>query len=573
MLLSILLVLPMTYGGAAWISALAAQNEDQERLSWEFRSVERVQSAIRQEEALLASLRGFFDASDFVTEAEFREYAEATMWQEVQPGLVAVEFIRLVEFEDLEAFAEDRQAYFAGLGYDFDVFTLSGEDPFAINDTHYIMDYVYPLEGNEGVLGLDNAGNSSRMDAIEASLERGLPFVSDPLVLLQTGDPGYLVYEPVYRDGVTLGFAVAVYDVETFVTSSIGDYEDAFPSVVVDGVQSVYGSHDGDARFYEVAFFGRSLSIGFVAPSPTFLYAFIGFMFGLASIVTAAVAVAASRFAIQQEAIRQKVDEQTVELRRQTEELQVKNKELQKAKSLEEANEVLRRSNRDLESFAFVASHDLQEPLRKLAALTSLVKESPENDLSTASRAFLDQAHHAAKDARRLIQDLLAFARVGQGAVLVETDLDLVLRDALQDLEQMRELAGATIEHDALPTVSAAPGLLKQVFVNLLSNAMKYTQPGRLPEIHISAHKLADGSHRIDVQDRGPGIPPDQKEDVFKIFRRLEKGAEHAEGTGLGLAICRRIAEFHGGRLDLESTEGVGSTFQLFLPAASEGSA
>ncbi|MCB7137765.1 sensor histidine kinase [Cellulosimicrobium marinum] len=231
----------------------------------------------------------------------------------------------------------------------------------------------------------------------------------------------------------------------------------------------------------------------------------------------------------------------------------------------EQANE-LERSNRDLEQFAYVASHDLQEPLRKVASFTQLLKKRYGGELDDRADQYIDFAVDGAKRMQRLIQDLLGFSRVGRtGTERVDVDLESTLETVLSDLSEALAAAGATVTHDPLPTVVGEQALLQQLLANLVGNAVKFRSPDRAPVVHVGV--LAHDTHwEISVADNGIGIDPQYAERVFVIFQRLH-AKDVYEGTGIGLALCKRIVEYHGGRIWIDPREG-GTTVRFTLAHA-----
>jgi PAS domain S-box-containing protein len=229
----------------------------------------------------------------------------------------------------------------------------------------------------------------------------------------------------------------------------------------------------------------------------------------------------------------------------------------------------LNRSNEELGQFAYVASHDLQEPLRMVASFTELLARRYKGKLDSDADEFIGFAVDGARRMQRLIQDLLAYSRVAtKGNDLLRTSSEEALRRALMNLRGAIEDSGALVTHDPLPTVMADERQLIQVFQNLIGNAIKYQNPG-VPRIHISAARNADKKWTFSVKDNGLGIDPQYFEKIFVIFQRLHRRDEFS-GTGIGLAICKRIVERHGGTISVESQLGHGSTFSFDL-AGSEG--
>jgi len=226
--------------------------------------------------------------------------------------------------------------------------------------------------------------------------------------------------------------------------------------------------------------------------------------------------------------------------------------------------EELNRSNVELGQFAYIASHDLQEPLRMVASYTQLLSRRYKGKLDAEADEFITFAVDGANRMQRLIQDLLAFSRVGsRGKDMRDTSSEVALRQALRNLRTAIQESGAVVTNDPMPAVLADETQLIQLFQNLVGNAIKYQNPG-VPRIHISAARNGEGQWVLSVKDNGLGIDPQYFEKIFGMFQRLHKREEFA-GTGIGLAICKKIADRHGSIITVESQLGQGSTFRFAL--------
>ena len=231
----------------------------------------------------------------------------------------------------------------------------------------------------------------------------------------------------------------------------------------------------------------------------------------------------------------------------------------------------LSRSNEELAQFAYVASHDLQEPLRMVASYTQLLSRRYKGKLDSDADEFIAFAVDGAGRMQRLIQDLLLYSRVGtKGRDLLATSSEDALQQALMNLRNAIEESGAQVTHDPLPAVLADEMQLVQLFQNLVGNAIKYQSPG-IPRVHIAAARDGDKTWSFSVKDNGLGIDSQYFKKIFGMFQRLHKREEFA-GTGIGLAICKKIVERHGGSISVESEPGQGSTFRFALAGSEKTS-
>ena len=240
----------------------------------------------------------------------------------------------------------------------------------------------------------------------------------------------------------------------------------------------------------------------------------------------------------------------------------------QAEKALAKQAEELARSNRELEQFAYVASHDLQEPLRNVTNCVQLLERQYKNNLDPKAGKWTAYAVESCTRMKDLIDDLLAFSRVGtQARPLESTDCEEILQKTLASLGSSIRECGAVITHDPLPTLKADASQLSRLFQNLVSNGIKF-RGQEPPRIHLSVEKN-EHEWRFSVRDNGIGIDPQHNDRIFVIFQRLHRKSDYP-GTGIGLAIAKKIVERHGGRIWVESEMGCGATFKFTIPMGAD---
>lgn len=246
---------------------------------------------------------------------------------------------------------------------------------------------------------------------------------------------------------------------------------------------------------------------------------------------------------------------------------QIKNLQLQ----LEEKVEELKRSNTNLEEFAYAASHDLQEPLRKIYTFSEKLKQDLSQQLSSAQRMMFERIENASQRMRDLIDDLLAYSEVGAKEGEMETvSLNQIAEQVTQDLEGVIQETGAVITSDPLPQLTGNKRQLRQLFHNLIGNAIKYRKPNVVPQITIHCEISQRGEkgafYVITITDNGIGFEQEHAEKIFQVFQRLHGRSEY-KGTGVGLAIVQKVVQNHKGHISAEGVPGVGATFKVVLPA------
>ena len=247
----------------------------------------------------------------------------------------------------------------------------------------------------------------------------------------------------------------------------------------------------------------------------------------------------------------------------------------QRTAELARAHEALKQSNAELEQFAYIASHDLQEPLRKVQSFGDLLVTNAGDKLDETGRLYVDRMQDGARRMQRLINDLLSFARVSSKAkAFMEVDLAPLVREVVSDLESRITTTGGRVEIGDLPRLDCDPTQMRQLLQNLIGNALKFHRDGVPPVVTVSSRLVegGDGDPRksaawaeITVEDNGIGFEEKYLDRIFAPFQRLH-GQGKYEGTGIGLAVCRKVVERHGGAITARSMPGRGTTFIITLP-------
>jgi two-component system CheB/CheR fusion protein len=249
----------------------------------------------------------------------------------------------------------------------------------------------------------------------------------------------------------------------------------------------------------------------------------------------------------------------------------------ERTRKLNELNQALEISNHDLLQFASVASHDLQEPVRKIQMFTRLLTDKHSHELTQPAINYLNKITHASARMKLLITDILNYSRLSAADNKFEpTDLSQLLAETLEDFDIMIREKSAVIHAEKLATIEVIPGQLRQVFHNLVSNALKFSADDRNPEVTITGHTVADLSfgapadeqgqfYRLEFRDNGIGFDEMFAGEIFNLFQRLHS-KDRFEGTGIGLAIAQKIIEKHEGQIRAESKEGFGARFIIILP-------
>ncbi len=441
-------------------------------------------------------------------------------------------------------------------------------------DPSFHVRWIVPLKGSEAALNLDPSLEEWQQIALEAARDQQVT-VTRVIDLVQGGE-GFLVYVPILRDDSFDGFLFSVFRVQELLDTILGGITSSEYAIsVFDGGEEIYCSTKANwrkdtkwaAKTY-IELYGTTWHAQ-IWPSPKLLGELLSPLPKvtlIAGLLTALLLTAIVRFA---QSARNRAKASDLANRMLEIEIVERKRAEERSKqlfvSLEQRARELERSNRELEQFAYVASHDLQEPLRMVTSYTQLLAKRYKGKLDGDADEFIAYAVDGAIRMKGLINDLLAYSRVGtRGNPFKLTDIVLALDNASANLQSIIEESAAVVTHDSLPAVMADETQLTQLFQNLIGNAVKFSG-NRPPKIHIGARR-EDNSWLFSVHDNGIGIDPEYIDRIFVIFQRLHSKTEYP-GSGIGLAICKKIVERHGGRIWVESEPDKGSTFYFTIPA------
>lgn len=537
--------------------------------------------------SVLKSIRGLYAASQRVDRDEFGEFVNSL---DVSNEVQALEWIPRVPHSQRSEI--ERRARQDGLER-FRIIERKTQGlmaPAGIREEYFPVYYVEPRRGNEAAIGYDLASNPTRKQALDQARDSGEMTATGRITLVQeTGlQFGFLTFVPIYGKGQPvgtvserrrslIGFGLGVFRLgnlvdaaidplisqKSFISIQIHDDGAApnarliYPAAAPRTISSPMATLVPVERSIDVG--GRKWTITATTTGNAALSSFhwvpwtvliIGLL--LTWFMTLYLASLISRRSYAEHEVRQRTRE------------------------LRTTNEELKRSNFELAQFASVASHDLQEPLRKVQAFGDRLKTRYAEVLDDQGQDYLTRMQLAASRMEMLISDLLAFSSVNTNAdSFVPIDLRGIVADVRSDMEVNIEEAGAQLKIGELPTIEADPSQMRQLFQNLIGNALKYRKPDIPSIIEISAdiveqHEEAVGGPKaqmcqIRISDNGIGFKPEYADRIFGIFQRLH-GRTHSKGSGIGLAICRKIAERHGGSIIAEGRPDEGATFRVALP-------
>ena len=540
--------------------------------------VEAIDRRIETYTEKLFGVRGAFTGSAELTHGEYETFLGTQEVSRRYPGVLGIGYASVIPDVRRDQFVRRvaRGARAAGIGYPEFVIRPNAQRPGSVAIT-----YVHPVEPNRQAFGLDLMSEASRRTALSLARDSARPVATAPvrLVTETTDQEGLLILLPHYagdeqrppedrrferfrgaafvairlpdliRSALATGPGVdlEIYDVGAVgtVPSRLRAGDEAFD--LRGGPQAPRASGD-HSRILDTEIAGRQWRIyyrtddalvGGGERAMPWLIAVLGLVVALLATAAISFARSAQRRAL---AI---ADQMTADL---------------------QASEAeLARSNEELERFAFLASHDLQQPLRTVNGFLQLLQLRHGDELKGRAKEYVEYAVRGTRQMSTLIDDLLTYSRAGRNDRAPEAvALERVWDAAVEQLQATIEDSGATVTRGPLPTICADAGQMTQLFANLIGNGVKY-RGDAAPEVHAEARRVEAG-WEVSVRDNGIGIDPQYSERVFALFQRLHTRAAYP-GTGIGLAISRKIVERMGGRIWVESTPGAGSTFFFTLPA------
>jgi signal transduction histidine kinase len=577
--------------------------------------VTALQRGIERLLEVVESIGGLYAASNnMVARDDFQEFVKAPLSRHAE--IQALEWIPRVKDSDRALYeAVARKDGFAD--FQFTERKFQGQMVRALPRAEYFpVYYVEPLNSNEASVGFDLGSNPARLQALARARDTGEIVASARITLVQeTGEQsGILIFRPVYRSGTPdesvqarrqnlRGYAIGVFRIGDMVDEALQDldvagldillYDDSAPIEErflylhqsrsrrpTDGPADEEQAGDAAGLRLRAALNvpGRQWS-AVISPAPEFLAAYgierawevLAGGLSFATLLGAYLLNAISRT--------NRIERLATELSKSNEELESNITERKRAEvELRSFAAKVERSNRELEEFAFVAAHDLQEPLRKILTFGDRLKTRHSSSLDDEAADHLERMRDAAQRMRTLINDLLTYSRVTtKGVPFVQVDLARIVREVVDDLEARIEEVGGRVEVGELASLEADPTQMRQLMQNLISNGLKFHRTDEPAVVKIRSRLLngrrhagdagasANGLCQISVEDNGIGFDEKYVSRIFTIFQRLH-GRHRYEGTGVGLAVCRKITDRHGGTIEVKSTPGRGSTFIVTLP-------
>ncbi len=584
LILTTFLIGLVVYGGVLWWTEkrhiARKENVFAEDAKTTVKNIEQWQQTY---ENLLVSVSGLFTANQKVTRSEFSRFVSSSLSPERYPSVQALGFARIIS--DREKTQLEKKI------------REEGHPSFAVHpemteETLYVVDFIEPLKRNTETFGLDLGSDPALRATVEQARDTGQITATGAITLTQKAkqQQSFLFLHPIYntllppgtigeRRDAFVGVAIAVFHTENLFRTILK----GIPTVQVEVYDSRQGEgstfrdnqllfksdnalpeSESDKHYSHTSAIEIGNRVWWVQSSRAhagfavdiLIVACLIFLITTTGTVTIWSIARNKDHKNQKKAAahERKTEETNIELTVKNAYMAAKERQLQS-------------SNEELKQFAYIASHDLQEPLRMVTGFTDRLSKRLEGTLDEISLEYMSLVSDGAKRMRELILDLLQFSRVEspEDPHRSLVNLHSTFGAILTDLSTLIEETGAVIEVTrSLPTVWGWPSQLHSLFLNLLSNALKFRPPGMTPHIWIEATEETADVWTIKVRDDGIGIDPAQFERIFQPFRRLHTREEYA-GTGIGLALCRKIAQRHNGKIYVTSTPGEGATFVVTL--------
>lgn len=438
---------------------------------------------------------------------------------------------------------------------------LTDQNPFIDALQYVVGDTIintFPIQGHEPTVGYPVLEHQKHRQEAMLALERGDLYFEGPFELLQ-GGMGIVGRYPVIREGELYGFSAVIIRLET-VYDALGIDSDGLKNKFIYQI-SKQSEADSIRFFNHQELFDNGLNHAEFVPLGNWKvevklrnasYLWSGLLVsGLGVFFSVLLALFVIYILKEPHRLQVLVDEKT------------KNLELSRVR-LEESNNQLLRSNADLEQFAFVASHDLQEPLRMITGFLAQLEKKYNHLLDEKGKKYIHFATDGAIRMRKIILDLLEFSRVGRvDTEREEIDMNNLVQEAISLNKKLITAQKAEIKVEKLPVIKASKGPIRQLFQNLINNAVKYHKLGSSPEVKITSKVDGEFWH-FEITDNGIGFSQEYSDKTFNIFQRLN-GKEEYSGSGMGLAICKKIVEEHGGSIGVKSEVGKGSAFYFSI--------
>jgi signal transduction histidine kinase len=522
-----------------------------------------------------------FLASEDVTSADWRHFVRVIKINDRYPGINGIGYALPLSNKDTAAFLRKVRRE------DTVNFKIKILDRRYDTATHYVIRFIEPIYKNRQALGLDMGSEPTRRQAMDIARDSAKPTISAKVILVQDTNqsPGFLMYIPFYKDDSIpssvserrknfLGWIYAPFITADFIRGilkhNLSEIKEEIALEIYDQDTSneanlMYRSPNWNASEPVMDSLGNFVSLNLylqnwkvrLRPTKAFSGQYQNNQPLLIFIASVLLSLALFYIAQLLASTRNKAMAMAESI---TQELRVKNIEVGK-KNIE-----LERSNKDLEQFAYVASHDLKEPLR----MVNIYVQRLQNLIKASDAEVKESMEFISEGATRmniLIQDLLEYARVGHSSAdAVVIDLNELAQYVLNDSKETIEEVKAEINIESLPAVTANKEYIVSLFENLIQNAIKFRKPDQKPEITIGAVRQ-NGVVIFSIADNGIGIQEDYAEKVFVLFQRLHNRSTY-RGTGIGLAICKKIVELYGGSIWLKSKPGIGTTVYFTLPQA-----